>query len=151
MLTRLSYRLIFATFYLLLGCASVGVQPRQFDFVTVVEKTEPGPGGWRAACLYALVENMTTGDSLVCKFGVELPLETEREGPISTMLAQRIAADCANEAAARVFRPATAEVPPGLACEEFKKSYYAILSLAMPGARVTQTCHPKTTPVTIGF
>lgn len=133
------------------GCATGGLQPGHFDFVTVVEKAEPGPAGWRAACIHALVENMTTRESFLCKFGVEMPMETEREGPLSRALAQRIAADCANVAAERVFRPATAAVPPGLACQSFKKTYHEVLNQAVGGSVVKTVCHSKTTPVKVGF
>ncbi|MCY1017865.1 hypothetical protein [Pyxidicoccus sp. MSG2] len=133
------------------GCATGGLQPGHFDFVTIVEKTELGPDGWRAACVHALMENMTTRESFVCKFGVEMPMETEQEGSISRALAQRIAADCATVAAERVFRPATAALPPGLACESFKKTYQETLYGAVQGSIVRTTCHKKTTPVKVGF
>ncbi len=133
------------------GCTTGGLQPGHFNFVTIVEKTEPGPGGWRAACVHALMENMTTRDSFVCKFGIEMPFETEEEGPISRALAQRVAADCATVAAERVFRPATAALPPGLACESFKKTYHEVLNGAVRGSSVRTKCHVKTTPVKVGF
>lgn len=127
------------------------MQPGHFQFVTVVEKTGPGAGGWRAACLHVLTENMTTQDAFVCRFGVEMPMETAQEGAISHALAQRIAADCATVAAERVFRPATAAVPPGLACESFKKTYHEVLNRAVGGSAVRTTCDPKTSPVKVGF
>jgi hypothetical protein len=33
------------------GCSINRYQPGHFRFVTVVEQTEPGAGGWRAACI----------------------------------------------------------------------------------------------------
>jgi hypothetical protein len=137
---------------LLGGCAATGgLQPGHFQFVTVVEKTVAGADGWREACVHALTENMTTQQSFVCQFGVGMPLETKAEGPLSEALAQRIAADCANVAAERVFRPAPAAVPPGLACQSFKKTYHEVLNSAVGGSSVRTECHPKTMPVKVGF
>lgn len=121
------------------------IQPRHFSFVTVVEKTDEGPDGWRAACIHAHVQR-TTGDSYICRFGVEMPIEN-RNGPISTPLAQRIAARCANEAAYTFFKSTTPETPLGLACEGFKKTYHLVLNRALSGSRVKTQCHEKTTPV----
>jgi hypothetical protein len=133
------------------GCIFNRLQPGHFQFVTVIAKTEPGAGGWRAACVHARMTNMTTYDSFVCKFGVEMPLETDEVGSISTMLAQRIAADCGNQAAESVIGSATAATTPGLACEEFKNTFDMILNRAVLGSRVTTLCDKKTTPVKFGF
>jgi hypothetical protein len=97
------------------------------------------------------MENMTTRATAVCKFGVEMPIETEEDGPISDALAQRIAADCANEAADQVFATATAALPPGLACESFKAAFNRVLDQAIRGSRVKTMCHAMTRPVKLGL
>ncbi|MFL5358194.1 hypothetical protein [Archangium sp.] len=135
----------------LAGCVFNRLQPSHFQFVTVVEQTEPGAGGWRAACIHARMTNMTTEESFVCKFGIEMPLETDEVGPISTILAQRIAADCGNQAAETVIDSATAATTPGLACEEFKNTFNIILNRAVIGSRVLTPCDKKTKPVKFGF
>jgi hypothetical protein len=130
---------------------SAGIQPSHFQFVTVVEKTRPGPDGWRAACVHAKVKNGTTGEFIICKFGVEVPIEN-RDGPVSIPLAQRVAADCANEAALTVLGAATRERDPplGILCETFKTTYGQLLTAAIGGARVTRVCEKKTKPVLVG-
>ncbi|MFY0571247.1 hypothetical protein ACN28E_46475 [Archangium lansingense] len=133
---------------LLAGCTINHYLPRHFDFVTVVEKTEPGADGWRAACLHVPVVNTQGLDSYVCKFGVEMPIETAAEGYISVTLAQRIAADCANEAGRIVLR-APSSPTPGLVCEQFKKKFDEVLYRAVRGSMVTTACHERTTPTII--
>ncbi|MCY1081747.1 hypothetical protein [Archangium lansingense] len=133
---------------LLAGCTINHYLPRHFDFVTVVEKTEPGAGGWRAACLHVPVINSQGLSTFVCRFGVEMPIETEAEGYISETLAQRIAADCATEAGRIVLR-APSSPSPGLVCEQFKKKFNEILGRAVKGSRVMTECHERTTPTTI--
>jgi hypothetical protein len=137
--------------WLLSGCATTGVQPWQFQFVTTVEKSEPGADGWREACIHALVENMTTRDAFICKIGIGMPIQTQRSGYITTREAQSLAADCANRAAERAIQPATATTPSALVCQSFKNTYQALLSDVVLGSRVKLECHPKTTPVKIGF
>ncbi|MCY1076864.1 hypothetical protein [Archangium lansingense] len=136
---------------LLSGCVTGRIQPVHFQFVTVVEKALPGPDGWRAACVHAKIRNGTTGDFFFCKFGVEVPIENI-DGPVSIPLAQRIAADCANEAALSVLGVATREPDPplGILCEQFKTAYGVPLNAAIGGARVTRVCDKKTKPVIFG-
>src|SRR5690349_20530162 len=58
------------------GCAAAvtgRIQPSHFQFVSIVPQTEPGAGGWRAACVHAQVKNGTTGEVYTCIFGVEMP------------------------------------------------------------------------------
>ncbi len=139
---------------LLIGCGAATtrtivekrVEPRHFKFVTVVPKRGAGPGGWRAACLHLRIQR-DTGDAFICKFGVEMPLETQAEGPISTALAQRVSADCANLAADAAFSTVTPATPLGLACESYKSAYKAILYQAIKGAQVKQPCHPRANPI----
>src|SRR4029078_1645806 len=83
------------------GCASAvtgRIQPAHFQFTTTVPQREPGPGGWRVACVHAQIKNGDTEEVYTCPFGVQMPIENNN-GPISSTLAQRIAGDCANEAA----------------------------------------------------
>jgi hypothetical protein len=136
---------------LLSGCVAGRIQPNHFQFVTVVEKTRPGPDGWRAACIHAKVKNGTTGEFIICRFGVEVPIEN-RDGPVSIPLAQRVAADCANEAAIAVLGAATRvpDPPLGILCETFKTTYGQLLSAAVSGARVTRVCNKKAKPVLFG-
>ncbi|WP_152622556.1 hypothetical protein [Archangium violaceum] len=135
---------------ILTGCTINHYLPRHFDFVTVVEKTEPGADGWRAACLHVPVINTQDMSTFVCRFGVDMPIETEADGYLSLTLAQRIAADCANEAG-RIVLNAPASPGPGLVCEQFKKKFNEILNRAVLGSRVKTECHKKTTPMTINL
>jgi hypothetical protein len=140
-------------FVLLLGCATVTgrIQPIHFQFTTIVNQRAPSAGGWRAACIHARLKNGTTGDFFFCKFGVEVPIES-REGPISIPLAQRIAADCTNEAAYTVLEAASKEPNPplGLLCESFKTAYRLRMGAAIPGSRVVTMCAPSAKPVMFG-
>ncbi|WP_143195219.1 hypothetical protein [Archangium sp. Cb G35] len=133
---------------ILTGCTINHYLPRHFDFVTVVEKTKPGADGWRAACLHVPVINTQDMSTFVCRFGVDMPIETEADGYLSVTLAQRIAADCANEAG-RIVLSAPASPSPGLLCEQFKKKFNEILNRAVLGSRVKTLCHEATTPTII--
>jgi hypothetical protein len=135
---------------LLAGCSINHYQPRDFHFVTVVKKSEPDSGGWRAACLHVPIVNTATWDTFLCKFGVEMPLETLADGSISTTLAQRIAADCANEAA-KIVLDFPSSPRPGLLCQDFKSTFHTTLNRAVLGSRVTTQCDKETTPHVIEF
>ena len=135
---------------LLAGCSINHYQPRYFEFVTVVKKTGPGSGGWRAACLHVPIVNTSSWDTYFCRLGVEMPLETFTDGPISTALAQRIAADCANEAA-KIVLDFPSSPRPGLLCQDFKRTFHQVLSRAVPNAQITTLCHEQTTPHVIEF
>jgi hypothetical protein len=132
------------------GCMSGGsytivekrVRPSHFKFVPVVDQTELGPGGWRAACLHFHLSH-DDGRSLICKVGVEMPLETQKAGPISTVRAQRVAAMCANAAADLALGATTAATPLGIACSSFIRAYGATLDIAMAGSRVRPICRPE--------
>jgi hypothetical protein len=118
------------------------VKPRHFKFVPVVDQGELGPGGWRAACLnFHLAHD--DGRSYICKVGVEMPLETGELGPISTVKAQRVAANCANAAADLSLGATTAATPLGIACSSCITTYRATLDFAVPGSRVRQVCRPE--------
>jgi len=146
----LPLRLSLVVLPILAGCTINRYLPRHFDFVTVVEKTEPGAGGWRAACLHVPVINTQGVSTVVCKFGVDMPIETEADGYMSVTLSQRIAADCANEAR-RIVLSAPVSPSPGLVCEQFKKKFHQILNRAVTGSRVKTECHQATTPTIIPF
>lgn len=141
-------RLLVVLLPILAGCSINRYQPGHFQFVTVVEQAEPGAGGWRAACIHAVVVNKATLEPFVCKFGIGMPIETEAVGPLSTALAQRIAADCANGALGRVLASPISP-SPGLVCEQFKNTFDEILDRAVRGSRVTTLCDKKTTPTRI--
>ncbi|WP_158623844.1 hypothetical protein [Corallococcus llansteffanensis] len=122
------------------------LQPRHFRFVNIVEQTEPGAGGWQAACVHVPLRR-DTGEVFLCQLGVGMPLETKRLGPIPVPLAQRISADCANLAAQTVFGAATPVTALGLACEDFRGTFRIALSGAIFGSRVGSECDDETTPV----
>ncbi len=135
---------------LLSGCAAPRsvtlvegqLEPRHFRFVTIVEQRGNDPGGWRAACLHLPIQS-DTGDAIICRMGVDMPIKTEEDGFISLSLAQRIAANCANSAAQHALTATTLETPLGVACESFKNSFHLMLNAAIAGSRVKTACHPK--------
>ncbi|MCY1044477.1 hypothetical protein OV208_24365 [Corallococcus sp. bb12-1] len=122
------------------------LQPKHFKFVDIVEQTEPGAGGWRAACVRVPLRR-DTGEVFMCQLGVEEPMETSRLGPISLPLAQRISADCANLAAQKVFSATTPVTALGLACMEFRNTFKVALFGAIRGSRVSMECRSETIPV----
>ncbi|RKH71515.1 hypothetical protein D7X96_08395 [Corallococcus interemptor] len=141
---------------LLTGCAtSTGtvvegsLQPRHFKFVTIVEHTGPGAGGWRAACVRVPLRR-DSGEVFMCQLGVEVPMQTAKEGPIPIALAQRISSDCANLAAQTVFSAATPVTALGLACEDFRNTFTLALNGAIGGSKVSRDCRKETTPVSPG-
>ncbi len=78
------------------GCSINQYQPSHFQVTTIVEKPK---------------QVQMAGVPLepyFCKFGAGMPIATEKSGLMSEPLAQRIAADCANEALREVIasRPA---------------------------------------------
>lgn len=79
-----------------------------------------------------------------------MPIKTEADGLLSTPLAQRISADCANLAAQIALGAVTPTTPLGVACESFKAHYRVFLNNAVSGSRVTTLCHEKTSPVLVG-
>lgn len=136
------------------GCASAvtgRIQPAHFQFTTTVPQTEPGADGWRVACIHAQIKNGETGEIHTCQVGVEMPLEN-KDGPISTPLAQRLSADCANEAAYAVLSALTRPPPPPLyiLCKTVIKAYEVRLRAAISGSRVKSICDPRAKPVVFG-
>jgi hypothetical protein len=141
----------------LTGCATGGtstwveggLMPSHFQFKDVVPKTVKGPDGWRAACLHVGIARGTTEELFYCRFGVEVPIENEKQGAISIEQAQRLSASCANLAATTTLATVTPATPLGIGCEEFKKIYGVMLNNAIAGARVMRTCHPGVPPVIV--
>lgn len=130
------------------------IEPRQIHFATVVEHSEQEEregkeGGWRAACIHLNITRQNTGESFLCRFGVEVPMRT-RNGPVSLPLAQRITAERIDEAAKSVFTAATPESPLGLLCESLKATVTRLLDASLKGSRVQTLCHEETIPVQLG-
>lgn len=133
-----------------MGCSASGshtvvegrMKPSHFNFVPIIERTEPGGDGWQAACVHLLLRR-TWGEPYTCIFSVEMPIETTK-GPISLVQARRKAADCANLAARVALSATTPEVPLGIACTSFIQTYFALLGRAQRGSRVTRRCHEVT-------
>jgi hypothetical protein len=139
---------------LLVGCVSAvtgKIQPSHFQFTATVPHTEPGPGGWRVACVHAQIKNGETNERYTCRIGVEMPLETNN-GPLSTPLAQRISAECANEAAYAVLSTLTRPPSPLYTlCMAVIEAYELRLNAAIVGSRVKPTCDPRAKPVVFGI
>jgi hypothetical protein len=103
------------------------------------------------ACIHAQINNGSTQETYRCTFGVEMPLEN-KDGPISTALAQRISANCANEAAYAVLSTLTKPPPPPLhaLCMSVRDAYRVMLSAAIAGSRGKANCDPQARPVAFG-
>lgn len=132
----------------LAGCSINQYQPGHFQFTTIVKKTGAGAGGWRAACIHATVVNKSTLEPYFCRFGVGMPMETDEVPLMSEQLAQRIAADCANEALREVLA-APASPLPGLVCKQFTDTFHVVLNRAVPGSKVAGQCEKKTNPIRV--
>ncbi|WP_143195656.1 hypothetical protein [Archangium sp. Cb G35] len=143
-------RLLVVFLPVLPGCSINHYQPSHFQFTTIVEKTEVGPDGWRAACIHATVINQSTLEPYFCNFGVGMPIEHRKVGLISDPLAQRIAADCANQALREVLAAPSSPLP-GLVCMQFRNTFHEVLNRAVAGASVTALCEKKTKPIRIDF
>ncbi|PTL76535.1 hypothetical protein DAT35_48845 [Vitiosangium sp. GDMCC 1.1324] len=141
-------RLLGVVLPVLSGCSINHYQPSHFQFTTIVEKTEAGPGGWRAACIHATVVNKSTLEPYFCQFGVGMPIETETFGLVSEPLAQRIAADCANEALREVIASPSSPLP-GLVCRQFTNTFHVVLNRAVLGSKVTGQCEEETNPIRV--
>ena len=147
-------RALLMLFVLPLGCAASvtgKVQPSHFQFTTTVSHKNPGPGGWRVACVHAQINNGSTKEAYTCIFGVEMPLEN-KDGPISLPLAQRVSADCANEAAYTVLSTLTKPPPPPLytLCTSIRDTYRMMLTAAIVGSKVKANCDSQAKPVVFG-
>jgi hypothetical protein len=126
------------------------IEPRQIHFTTIVHQTDDDePGGWRVACLHINIQRANTGESFLCRFGVEVPIEN-RDSAFSLQLAQRITAERTHEATQIVFGSATPESPLGLLCETLKNTLKPLLKASIGGARVNTACREETIPVQFG-
>ncbi|WP_309895030.1 hypothetical protein [Archangium sp.] len=125
------------------------IEPRHFQFYTVVKQRDNKAGGWRAACVHLNIQRKNTGESFVCTFGVEVPMQN-KDMPISVPLAQRIAAERTDEAARLVFGAATPASPLGLLCEAFKKTLRARIQASIGGSRLETVCREEAVPVQFG-
>lgn len=158
---RLFQRLVYLVALWLLVILSSGctaalvtgrISPEHFQFNTTVPHTEPGKsGGWRVACVHAEIKNGDTKEAYNCILGVEMPIENI-DGPISTRLAQRISADCANEAAYAVLSAMTTSPPLPLytLCMSVREGFRLRLNAAIPGSRVKSSCDSVAKPVVFG-
>jgi len=129
------------------------ITPEYFRFRQTVaddEPREPG-GGWRAVCIHAQLKHGTSGAKTVCKFEVGLPLRTAKQGAIPVEEAQFAAAAMAN----RAVRDVLARAHPGemlaALCEDFKKTYAAMLNAKYMGAKVGECRSAGTETVPFGI
>jgi hypothetical protein len=65
---------------------------------------------------------------------------------MSEPLAQRMAADCANEALREVIASPASPLP-GLVCMQFTNTFQVVLSRAVRGSKVTGQCENKSHPI----
>ncbi|WNG54741.1 hypothetical protein F0U59_08100 [Archangium gephyra] len=143
-------RLLVVILPALWGCSINHYQPSHFQFTTIVKKTRAGAGGWRAACIHATVINQSTMEPYFCNFGVGMPIEHGDVGLISERLAQRISADCANQALREVLASPASPLP-GLVCTQFRNTFHEVLNRAILGAKVTVLCEEETKPIQVDF
>jgi hypothetical protein len=94
--------------------------------------------------------NRSTLEPYFCDFGVGMPIENEAVGLMSEPLAQRMAADCANEALREVIASPASPLP-GLVCTQFRNTFHVVLNRAVPGSRVTAWCEEETKPIRVEF
>jgi len=114
------------------------ITPEYFRFQQTVaddDRQLPG-GGWRAVCIHAQLKQGTSGAKTVCQFEVGLPLRTAKQGEIPLEEAQFAAAAMANRAVRDVLSRAHPGEMLATLCEDFKKTYKAMLNAKYIGARV---------------
>ncbi|QSQ28083.1 hypothetical protein JY651_12910 [Pyxidicoccus parkwayensis] len=125
-------------------------EPKQIRFVTVVKPDlEEGVGGWQVSCIHIRLTRSGTGESFLCRFGIEMPVRN-REGPVSVPLAQRVASERINETAYSVLGSATPASPLGVLCETLKGALAPRIAGSIVGAMMTYRCHKDTVPVEFG-
>ena len=125
------------------------IEPGQIHFVTIVKPRKDKSSGWRAACIRINIQRANTGESFLCEFGVEVPIQNN-DGPISLPLAQRITAERVHEAAEAVFSAATPVSGLGLLCQALKTELKPTLWASIEGSRVMTPCHEESIPVQFG-
>jgi len=79
-----------------------------------------------------------------------MPIENNN-GPISTTLAQRISADCANDAAYSVLSTLITPPPLYTLCTTVRSAYEVRLNAAIRGSRIKSTCDFRAKPVVFGI
>ncbi|MFP2932825.1 hypothetical protein ACLESO_48310 [Pyxidicoccus sp. 3LG] len=126
-----------------------GIEPRQIHFVTVIQAEPQKVGGWQAACIHIRITRSGTEESILCRFGIEMPVQNS-DGPVSVPLAQRVTADRINESAHQVLGPATPASPLGMLCEALKSALAPKMAASLAGAMMTYRCHPQSLPVEFG-
>ncbi len=126
-----------------------GLKPSHFQFKEVVPKRGKGAGGWRAACLHVGILRANTEELFYCRFGVEVPIENEKQGFIPIEMAQSRAASSANQAALTTLQSTTPATPIAIACAQFKRLYGLTLGAVIYGARIMHTCSPGVPPVVL--
>jgi hypothetical protein len=123
----------------LAACVSIaggpgGISPSQFRFVSVLPAESGEPGGWKVARLIIQLVYMPVDEPVVvpCEVQVEVP-EINKDGVVTDELAQTVAAQASDTAAARVVDQGllSAEV-----CERFRTEMLRELQMRIPGARV---------------
>ncbi len=120
------------------------IYPEHFRFRDTVpdnDQQEPG-GGWRAVCIHAQITHGNSDAKTLCKFEVGIPLRTEDDGEISLEEAQFVAAAMAN----RAVRDVLSRAHPGdmyiVLCQDFIRTYDAMLRAKYKGSRVS-ACYSK--------
>jgi hypothetical protein len=129
------------------------ITPEYFRFRQTVaddDLQQPG-GGWRAVCIHAQLKQGTSGAKTVCKFEVGLPLRTEKQGEIPLEEAQFAAAAMANRAVRDVLSRAHPGEMLAVLCEDFKKTYSAMLNAKYFGAKVGECDSKKVETVPFGI
>ena len=148
MFQRFRWTWIYTLTATLIGPGCIGAR---IQFQTVIAQAGEQPGGWQAACLEALFQNMTTRDSHVCLIGIGMPIFTRADGLMTSWDAAEIAAECITEAADRAVRPAPPSVPSAVACMNFKNELERTLHGRVIGSRVTLKCEAGIPHTQVGF
>ncbi|WP_437904230.1 hypothetical protein WME95_38100 [Sorangium sp. So ce327] len=105
-----------------MGCTGKKlIDPRAFDFVTIVAYDGAGvAGGWQEAKADLAFGHNNEGDS-TCMVHIGMPLRSEEWGTISSDRAASISADVANLSADDAYKKDNGEdLPPGIFCKTFK-------------------------------
>jgi hypothetical protein len=104
-----------------MGCTGKKlIDPRAFDFVTIVAYDGAVAGGWQEAKAYLFFGHNQEGDD-ACMVHIGMPLKSVVWGKISAERAATISADVANWSADEVYKKDDGEnLPPGIFCRTFK-------------------------------
>jgi hypothetical protein len=120
------------------------IYPEHFRFREIVPDNDRQviSGGWRAVCIHAQIKHGNSDAKTLCKFEVGIPFRTEREGEIPLEAAQFAAAAMANRAARDVLSRAHPGEMYIVLCQDFIRTYDAMLRAKYAGSRVS-TCYSK--------